>query len=112
MGPIIMPEAKRYRSDIAAAIHETVEGLARAGLFDKQKMREFDSRCLLPPPVLTAGEIRAIREKEAVSQLVFAWYLNVSKNLVSDWERGVKRPGGPALRLLAIVRRKGLEAIV
>ena len=47
-----------------------------------------------------------------VSQPVFARYLNVSKNLVSDWERGVKRPGGPALRLLSIVSRKGLEAIV
>lgn len=28
------------------------------------------------------------------SQPVFARYLNVSKNLVSDWERGVKKPGG------------------
>jgi DNA-binding transcriptional regulator YiaG len=54
-------------------------------------------------------EIHAIRER--VSQPVFARYLNVSKNLVSDWERGTKRPGGPALRLLSIVRRKGLEAI-
>ena len=42
---------------------------------------------------------------------IFARYLNVSKNLVSDGERGTKRPGGPALRLLSIVRRKGLEAI-
>jgi hypothetical protein len=41
-----------------------------------------------------------------------AGYLNVSKNVVSEWERGVKRPGGPALRLLSIVKRKGLEAIV
>jgi putative transcriptional regulator len=107
-----MHEARKYRSDIAAALHETIGGLSRAGLIDKQTMREFDSRCLLSPPVLSADDIRAIREKEAVSQPVFAWYLNVSKNLVSDWERGVKRPGGPALRVLAIVRRKGLEAIV
>jgi putative transcriptional regulator len=35
----------------------------------------------------------------------------VSRNLVSDWERGVKQPGGPALRLLSIVQRKGLRAI-
>jgi putative transcriptional regulator len=42
---------------------------------------------------------------------VFARYLNVSKNLVSDWERGKKKPGGPALRLLSIVQRKGLEAV-
>ena len=44
-------------------------------------------------------------------QPVFARYLNVSKNLVSDWERGAKRPGGPALRLLTVVRKSGLRAI-
>ena len=46
-----------------------------------------------------------------MSQPVFALYLNVSKNLVSDWERGVKKPGGPALRLLTVVDKKGLQAI-
>jgi putative transcriptional regulator len=104
-----MPKAKAYRSEIAESIHGMMQGLARAGMIDKRTMREFDARCLTPEPELKADDIRA---KEAVSQPVFASYLNVSKNLVSDWERGVKRPGGPALRLLAIVRRKGLEAIV
>ncbi len=36
---------------------------------------------------------------------MFARYLNVSKNLVSDWERGVKKPGGPALRLLTVIQK-------
>jgi hypothetical protein len=36
---------------------------------------------------------------------------NVSKNLVSDWERGVKKPGGPALLLLTVIPEKGLVAI-
>lgn len=40
-----------------------------------------------------------------------ARYLNVSKNLASDWERDVKKPGGPALRLLALIQKKGLMAI-
>ncbi len=65
----------------------------------------------LPAPMLGCDEIRAIREREQVSQPVFAAYLNVSRNLVSDWERGIKRAGGPALRLLSIVKRKGLEAV-
>ena len=54
---------------------------------------------------------RLIREAEHVSQPVFARYLNVSKNLVSDWERGAKKPGGPALRLLSIIQRSGLDAV-
>lgn len=33
--------------------------------------------------------------RKHISQPVFARYLNVSKNLVSDWKRGVKKPGGP-----------------
>jgi len=95
-----------------AAVHQMMEGLYERGTIDKQTMREFDEGCLIAAPVLKPEEIRAIRESEQVSQPVFARYLNVSKNLVSEWERGVKRPGGPALRLLSIVSRKGLEAIV
>ena len=34
--------------------------------------------------------------------ICFALYFNVSKNMVSDWERGIKKPGGPALRLLGL----------
>ena len=107
-----MPKAKAYRSEIAAVVHGMAEGFQRAGLIDKRTMRQFDENCLVAAQVLAPEEIKAIREKEAVSQPIFARYLNVSKNLVSEWERGMKRPGGPALRLLAIVRKKGLDAII
>lgn len=100
-----------YKSEAFASVHEMMEGFHRSGLVDKRTMREFDEACLAPAIALAPEEIKAIREREQVSQPVFARYLNVSKNLVSDWERGAKRPGGPALRLLTIMRRKGLEAI-
>ena len=103
--------AKTYKSEAMAAVHEMMEGLHETGAVDKQTMREFDEACLTPASLLTPEEIKAIREKEAVSQPVFARYLNVSKNLVSDWERGAKRPGGPALRLLSVVRKSGLRSI-
>lgn len=101
-----------YKSEAMAAVHQMMEGLYQRGTIDKQTMREFDEGCLIPAPVLRPEEIKAIRESESVSQPVFARYLNVSKNLVSEWERGVKCPGGPALRLLSIVSRKELKAIV
>jgi putative transcriptional regulator len=103
---------KMYKSEAMASVHEMMEGFHHAGSIDKQTMREFDEACLTPAPILTPEEIRAIREAEHVSQPVFARYLNVSKNLISDWERGTKRPGGPALRLLSIVQRRGLKAVV
>jgi putative transcriptional regulator len=102
---------KKYRSDAFAAIHETMEALHEVGTIDKQTMRQFDEACLTPVLVLSPDEIKSLRLREHISQPVFARYLNVSKNLVSDWERGVKKPGGPALRLLAVIQKKGLMAI-
>ena len=103
--------AEKYRSEAFAAIHETMEGLHEVGAIDKQTMREFDEACLTPVQVLAPEEIRQIRQREQISQPLFARYLNVSKNLVSDWERGVRKPGGPALRLLTVIQKKGLVAI-
>ena len=102
---------KKYRSEAFAAIHETAEALHDIGAIDKRTMREFDEACLTPVRPMEPDEIKAIRAREHISQPVFARYLNVSKNLVSDWERGVKKPGGPALRLLTVIQKKGLAAI-
>ena len=88
-----------------------MEALRDIGAIGKQTMRQFDEACLTPIRDLTPAEIKALRNRERISQPVFARYLNVSKNLVSDWERGVKKPGGPALRLLTVIEKKGLEAI-
>ena len=103
--------AKKYRTDALAAIHETMEALHEVGAIGQRTMRQFDEACLTPIRVLTPEEIKALRIRERISQAVFARYLNVSKNLVSDWERGVKKPGGPAVRLLTVIEKKGLEAI-
>ena len=103
--------ARAYKSKAMAAVHEMMEGFHTSGAIDKQTMREFDEACLTTVRVLSPEEIKNIRLRERISQPVFARYLNVSKNLVSDWERGVKKPGGPALRLLTVVGEKGLKAI-
>ena len=102
---------KTYKNELAAAIHETVTDLFELGKINKKTLREFDASCLTEPHEFSPEEIQAIRERENVSQAIFAKYLNVSKNLVSDWERGVKRPGGPAMLLLNLVNGGGLEKI-
>ncbi len=102
---------KQYRSRIMAAIHETAEDLHAAGLVDKRTMRKFDDACLTPVRPLSAGEIRALREREGASQAVFARYLNVTTGLVSQWERGQKHPQSASLKLLALVARSGLESV-
>ena len=102
---------KTYRSDALAAIHETAGDLHDIDLVDKRTMRRFDALCLTPVEKLAPDEIRTIRENARISQAVFARYLNVSTGLVSQWERGEKSPAGASLKLLALVRRKGLEVI-
>ena len=56
---------------------------------------------------LTGSEIRALREGAKLSQAVFARYLHLTVDHVSKLERGAKRPAGPALVLLNVIRRKG-----
>lgn len=60
---------------------------------------------------LSAEQIRRIRLREKAIQAVFARYLNVSTGLVSQWERGEKRPRGASLKLLTLVAKKGLRAV-
>jgi putative transcriptional regulator len=103
--------AKRCRSDALAAVHETAFGLQEAGVLSRRSMKAFDAMCLPPVEPLAPEEIRAIRLRENASQAVSARHLNVTTGLVSQWERGEKRPGGASLKLLTLIARKGLQAV-
>ncbi len=103
--------AKVYRSEALAAIHESMEDLHEVGAIDKKTMREFDDMCLTPVRELSPAEIAALRERENMSQPVFARHLNVTKSLVSQWERGEKKPRGASLKLLALIEKKGMAAV-
>ncbi|MBF9172158.1 DNA-binding transcriptional regulator [Xanthomonas campestris pv. campestris] len=94
-----------------ASIHETVADLHRAGVVKVETMRQFDEMCLAPVEDLSPEQIVSIRKKSRVSQPVLATYLNVSKSSVSQWERGDKKPDGAAMKLLNLVKRKGLEVL-
>lgn len=103
--------SKTYKSDILAAIHETVSDIHEAQVFDKKTMRKYDDLCLTKVEPLSSDEIRELRLSQNVSQSVFALYLNVSKGLISQWERGEKKPSGASLKLLSLVKENGLESI-
>jgi putative transcriptional regulator len=103
--------SKTYRSDALSAIHEAASDLHDAGVMDKRTLRDFDELCLTSVRPMTAADIRALRARERVSQAVLARYLNVTTGLISQWERGEKRPAGASLKLLNLVDRRGLAAI-
>jgi len=102
---------RKYRSDAMAAIHETMAALHKVGAIEKLTMRRFEDACLTPVQPFSPKQIKALREREQVSQTVFANCLNITPNLVSKWERGEKRPSGPALKLLSLVEKRGLAAV-
>ena len=84
-----------------------MHGMYDAGVIDKKTMRQFDEGCLTPVHAFSATEVKALCEHEEVSLTVFALYMNVSKDSVSQWERGIKKPAGPTLKLLSLVKQKG-----
>jgi putative transcriptional regulator len=102
---------KTYKSEALAALHESMSDLRQAGAIDGKTMREFDRACLTPVMAFSPAAIRRIRSKAAVSQAVFAAYLNVTVGVVSKWERGEKQPRGPAAKLLSLAAKNGIAAI-
>ena len=103
---------KRRKSRILDEMHDTSRGLHRAGLISKRRMAEFDALRNLGVDEMPPRKIRSLREKAHVSQAVFAAVLNTSVSTVQKWEIGDKKPSGPSLKLLSLIERKGLEAVL
>jgi putative transcriptional regulator len=87
-------------------------GLISKAVHEKITMRHFGEGPTASTATLSGKEIRALREKANLSQAVFAHYLKLTVGYVSQLERGAKRPTGPALVLLDVIRRKGIDAIL
>ena len=102
----------RAKSPILEAVHETARDLHRLGFIDKRKMRKYDALCLEPVPEFDADKVRALRERLHLSQAVLASVLNTSVSTVRKWEVGDKKPSGPSQKLLDLIERKGLEAVL
>jgi len=106
-----MKRKLRYKSEISEAIHSSVSGMYRAGIVDTATMRKFDESCLATPAPREPHQIKRIRQRQKVSQPVFARYLNTSESTVEKWESGAKKPSGMALKLLDIVEKHGLKVL-
>jgi len=101
----------KYRSDISESVHKGVANLHELGIVNKETMWRFDKSCLTPVDEFTPSDLRALREREHASQSVLAMHLGVSVSTVSQWERGQRKPDGAALKLLGLVKAKGLGYI-
>ena len=107
-----MTKKGKPKSRLMEAVHETASDLHSLGFIDVHKMRQYDALCLDPVPEYDSKKIRALRDHLKLSQAVLASVLNTSLSTVRKWEIGEKRPSGPSSKLLNLLERKGLEAVL
>jgi putative transcriptional regulator len=106
-----MNNKSKFKSDAFEAIHSSASALLKIGAINKETMRNFDDSCLITIPDMNPSQIKKIREKNHVSQPIFARYLNTSESTIQKWESGSKHPSGMALKLLAMVQKYGLQIL-
>lgn len=103
---------KKSKSNILNAVYETASDLNKLGFIDSKKMMKYEALCLEPIPNYTSAQIKKIRNHHNISQSVLAKILNTSLSTVRQWEIGNKKPSGPSAKLLNILEKKGIEALV
>ena len=104
--------SKKANNRLIEELHETAEGLHSLGLINKKRMLEYECLRNLTVQPMPAAKIKSIRERVRISQAVLAAVLNTSVSTVQKWEVGDKKPSGPSLKLLSLIERKGLNAIL
>ncbi len=102
---------KKKKMSLLEVGHEMAQGLYDAGIIDATTMREFDVLCLPPVQEFSPRQIKQLRLREKVSQLVFAKILNTTASTIRQWEQGNKHPRGTSLKLLNLVAQKGLQEL-
>ncbi|RJX18051.1 MAG: DNA-binding transcriptional regulator [Desulforudis sp.] len=104
----------KRESRILQEVHEMASDLHKIGLIDTRRIREFEALCGLDVQdmLICRREIKQLRENAHLSQAVFAAVLNTSVSTVQKWEIGNKKPSGPSLKLLNLIDRKGLDAVL
>jgi putative transcriptional regulator len=82
-----------------------IQGLNEAVDYQQGKLKARKMKITIRPAEnFNTDEIKHIRQKTGLSQVVFAGSLGVSPKTVEAWENGRNRPEGASRRLLELVR--------
>jgi putative transcriptional regulator len=100
------------KNSIAQSITNTVKDLNKSGLVDNITMKNIEKLCLPEVQEYSPGKIVSIRKKFRLSQAALASIFNISPSTVQKWEQGSKKPTGASKKLLDIIERKGLAALI
>lgn len=99
-------------SKVQKTIDDIAKGLHKAGMIDVKTLRELTDDDLPELNEYTGDEIKKIRLRQKLSQAVFAKYLNISPATVRGLEQGNRHAHGAILKLLNIVDRHGVDALI
>ena len=99
----------REIAEMAGAQHRL--GIMDEATYEKITTRHLGEKVLPTKTPITSAEVREVRERAHLSQAAFGRYLNVTPGYVSQLERGEALAKGPALALLNVIRRRGIEAL-
>jgi putative transcriptional regulator len=82
-----------------------MQGLTEAADYQQGKIRARKTKLTIKPvDTFNTNEIKRIRQKTGLSQVIFASSLGVSPKTVEAWENGRNKPDGASRRLLEVVR--------
>ena len=99
-------------SNIQNTIDDIAHGLHKSNIIDKKTLRDLTDEEI---PVLieyTGEDIQQLRKRQKLSQSVLAKYLNISPSMIRSLEQGKRHAHGAILKLLNIVERHGISALV
>lgn len=84
----------------------------KSGLVDDITMRNIEQLCIPEVKEFSPQKIISIRKKLSLSQAALASLFNISPSTVQKWEQGNKKPAGASKKLLDIIERKGVNALI
>ena len=87
-------------------VYESItQGLTEAVDYQQGKINARKTKLTIKPVVsFNNNEIKRIRQKTGLSQIMFAGSIGVSPKTVEAWENGRNKPEGASRRLLEVVR--------
>ena len=82
-----------------------MQGLEEVVAYNKGKIKARTQTIFISPvPDFEAGEIKNIRTRLGMTQVLFAGFMGVSSKTVEAWEAGRNMPDGPARRILSMLQ--------
>jgi len=86
------------------AFDSIMEGLNEAVEYEKgEKTARSERVTIIPPPNVSASEVRELRLRLNMTQSAFAALMGVTNKTVEAWEKGTNTPAGTARRMIGLL---------